>query len=847
MRIKKVKFLNINSLKGEWEIDFEKFDGLFLISGETGSGKSSILDAICASMYAQTPRQKNASMLMSKNTGECYSECEFEVNGKLYRSYFGIRRARNKPDGKLQDSKMTLFEFKDGEWEVIAEKVKEVKEKIIEITSFDFVKFTKSMMLAQGGFDRFLKAKDSEKASLLEDITGTKIYGEISKRVFENYSKEKNKLEILKAKIDTSGVLAPDEFEKLEKEINLFNKKYKNLKDEFKRKDKLIKDFQRFNELKNELISFQEEFKKVDEEILNTKNLYPNLDIQKKNLEKANNLRGEINSLKVNYKNLTKEAENKEAIIKKIKKELEGIYDINDIQNELQQTVKEFNLIKLKDISEFINKKFKLEKNIEQAQKIKEAKKEKEKLLKYLKNLNQNKKELNLQKENLQKEIDELKDIIESYKKIINFENERRKLKDGEPCPLCGSTTHPYAKGLPEFKDELKAELETTENKLKQIENEIHNIDINIGKIETELKRLDEILSLEDFDIEKLNKEIENIKAEIKKEKEKQQKRDVLQKRINELKELKHKFERFSYEKRSLEDIIKKRDEVLKEISEKEKTLNIILNNKPYEEFKKEITVIENRINNLTIQKEKINVKIDSIKKNLSEFNQKEFEAIDTEKIKEEINDLDEKLKNLEEEINERKFKLKLHNQKQKEYKKLLEEINKKEEELKYLELLNKLIGQKDGGKYRTFVQNLTLKYLITLANNHLKNLTDRYILTKTSLNDLSLEVIDLYQANTIRDISTLSGGESFLVSLSLALGLTDLISDKIKIETLFIDEGFGTLDENTLNVVIEALEKLQMSGKMIGIISHVKMLKERITNQIRLIKKADGYSEITV
>ena len=118
-------------------------------------------------------------------------------------------------------------------------------------------------------------------------------------------------------------------------------------------------------------------------------------------------------------------------------------------------------------------------------------------------------------------------------------------------------------------------------------------------------------------------------------------------------------------------------------------------------------------------------------------------------------------------------------------------------------------------------------------------------MLTKTSLNDLSLEVIDLYQANTIRDVSTLSGGESFLVSLSLALGLTDLISDKMRIETLFIDEGFGTLDENTLNIVIEALEKLQSSGKMIGIISHVKMLKERITNQIKLIKKPDGYSEI--
>ena len=160
---------------------------------------------------------------------------------------------------------------------------------------------------------------------------------------------------------------------------------------------------------------------------------------------------------------------------------------------------------------------------------------------------------------------------------------------------------------------------------------------------------------------------------------------------------------------------------------------------------------------------------------------------------------------------------------------------------------ISQLIGSADGKKFSKFAQGLTLARLTELANRHLYKLSDRYRILKSAERDLELQIIDSYQADVIRPMTTLSGGESFLVSLSLALGLSDLAGSKTQINSLFIDEGFGTLDAETLDVAISALENLQASGKMIGIISHVEALKERIGTQIEVSKQPGGYSKIKV
>ena len=161
-------------------------------------------------------------------------------------------------------------------------------------------------------------------------------------------------------------------------------------------------------------------------------------------------------------------------------------------------------------------------------------------------------------------------------------------------------------------------------------------------------------------------------------------------------------------------------------------------------------------------------------------------------------------------------------------------------------EMLNKLIGSADGAKFRTFAQGVTLDNLVYLANKEMANLHQRYQLQRNINQPLALQVIDLWQANAVRDVKTLSGGESFLVSLGLALALSNLVSHKTQIESLFLDEGFGTLDANTLEVALEALERLNATGKLIGVISHVEALKERINHQIHVTKGASaGFSQL--
>ena len=157
---------------------------------------------------------------------------------------------------------------------------------------------------------------------------------------------------------------------------------------------------------------------------------------------------------------------------------------------------------------------------------------------------------------------------------------------------------------------------------------------------------------------------------------------------------------------------------------------------------------------------------------------------------------------------------------------------------------LNGLIGSADGAKYRKFAQGLTLDHLVHLANRQLERLHGRYLLARKSVGELELEVIDTWQADVARDTRTLSGGESFLVSLALALALSDLVSHKTSIDSLFLDEGFGTLDGETLDIALDALDSLNASGKMIGIISHVEALKERIPVQLKVSKgHGMGYS----
>ncbi|GAB1430619.1 SMC family ATPase [Ignavibacteria bacterium] len=179
----------------------------------------------------------------------------------------------------------------------------------------------------------------------------------------------------------------------------------------------------------------------------------------------------------------------------------------------------------------------------------------------------------------------------------------------------------------------------------------------------------------------------------------------------------------------------------------------------------------------------------------------------------------------------------------------------KKREKVKQFKVYNKwaklndLIGSGDGKKYRNFAQALTFEYLVGLSNEQLKKMSDRYLLKRIgdSSNPFELYVIDKYQNSEERTAQNLSGGEKFIVSLSLALGLSGMASKNMRIDTMFIDEGFGTLDSDYLDVALNALSNLQSEGKIIGVISHLAELKERIATHVEVIPSGNGHSKIQI
>lgn len=159
---------------------------------------------------------------------------------------------------------------------------------------------------------------------------------------------------------------------------------------------------------------------------------------------------------------------------------------------------------------------------------------------------------------------------------------------------------------------------------------------------------------------------------------------------------------------------------------------------------------------------------------------------------------------------------------------------------------LDDLIGHSDGSTFRKIAQQYTLDVLLSYANVHLSEFSDRYLIARIP-ESLGLQVIDKNMGDEIRSVFSLSGGESFLMSLGLALGLASLSSNKMKIESLFIDEGFGSLDIDTLNIVMDALERLHHQGRKVGVISHVQEMTERIQTQVKVSKLGSGKSKVEI
>ncbi len=512
-------------------------------------------------------------------------------------------------------------------------------------------------------------------------------------------------------------------------------------------------------------------------------------------------------------------------------------------------------------------------------------------------------------------QITTLRKRKEDALKIANFEEHRAALNEGDACPLCGSTDHPYSDHKPdsefseiekqiekvninieaqrkeldsinkyltesntninliseeiiqhnqqltESEESLKLKKEKISNPLdiKKIEQTVKSLSTEIVTLEQSLEALEEIKVANELKVSftKLDKEVKK-HSQLKKERISKFDGETITDKTD---QIQNSFERNRTSIKVLTDAIGKETKDLQRAIDTSKkhesklkvklealgfnSIDEMSQNLLDENEALEIVDKENELKRLFTENE---TQLKSLKENVSKlsaadktpdrtFDELSQELSQKEIIREETNiQIGEKTNQLKND-EENKMKQKGH----------ISEIEHLTKDFEKWDLLSKMIGDSNGHKFANFSQGLTLQNLLVYANHRLINLSERYLLDKPK-DGGHLRVVDQFQGNTHRAVSTLSGGESFLISLALALSLSDMASKNVTLESLFIDEGFGTLDQETLDVAMNTLEKLQSeSNKMVGVISHVEALKERITVQIKLEKNAQGFSQLKI
>lgn len=492
-----------------------------------------------------------------------------------------------------------------------------------------------------------------------------------------------------------------------------------------------------------------------------------------------------------------------------------------------------------------------------------------------------------------------------------SLENHRHQLQDGQPCPLCGALDHPYAKDFPIQENDLQEEIRATEKELTEKQRKITGSETTLNHYRKQFEQLQQnaqkterilieqqshfeaefgtheenfdwsrhishvdrqIHSLDIYEQETrklkaisaglpLIKNLQTVLAEGLQLKAQLDEiytgEDIhsdclgLQKRWNSL----------QHQKTSLVKIAK---DLENEVGSKKEQLELLekgLLPKVQKEGCSQISealellIPEQKASELRKKKEALcnettrtEAAIKTLILELKKLQERDIEA-DPRSLHEELQKKQRNLQDLNQACEELRRKLKNHNDTLQKIEKIEEGLVQKKQKIRRWELLNHLIGDSTGKKFNDFAQDLSLSQLLQLANIRLKDLSDRYRIDKPAEGeDDSLIVIDEHMGGQRRSVKTLSGGETFILSLSMALALSDLASKNVEINSLFIDEGFGTLDPETLDQTLDTLEKLQAeASKTIGIISHVDSLKERIATQVQLTRNGQGYSSLKV
>ena len=907
MRPLKITMSAFGPYAGEITLDMQKLgkSGIYLITGDTGAGKTTIFDAISYALYGEASgNYRENTTLRSKYASAdtpTFVELEFEYNNEIYKINRNPEypRPNKRGEGFTKQSANAELVMPDGS---VITKIKEVNAKVEEIIGINKNQFSQIAMIAQGDFRKLLNCETNERSKIFRKIFKTEPYHNIEIKLSSLFNELKRNREKEKSGIEQYiNQLKCNENDTLSLELERAKSGDVLIEDVIKLAGEIInKDTLEYTKTQKNIESINEEIEKINSNI----KLYENQEATKKAYAKASakleELKTKRNDCEKAYKSAEAQRERLDDLTRKINlinSKMPKYDELKSLENSINKRAQSFenskNLLKLKQqeitlLEKEIDEKSKDLEEVKGAdllvQKLTVQKEEINKKAEALKELKTEIDRCKTEQKNLKNAQSFAKSALDEYGALENeynqiyiaFFNEQAgiiadELKDGEPCPVCGSTSHPNLARKSENAPS-QADVESAQSLVKKAQEKADKardtasalkskFDEIAANVKSAAKKLfgtdDNVFDNYNSNINALKKEYDCTLALLKTANEK----------LNLYKKLDKEIPKIQEKQKSLSDEIstlntqKASDEAF--ISENTKRVTSIKSELDFESADltkdklKEYTNLSSDIKN-AIEKSKnafddIKSKYDTQKGTKASLENalKEFKEIDLASLKEKSLKLNEHKKDVDKTAKSLYSRIESN-------KSRVDDISKKRDILKgyddkyvWLKALSETANGDISGKEKitleTFVQMTYFDSIIRKANIRLLTMSDgQYELVRRSDAEtlkknegLALDVIDHFNASS-RSVSTLSGGESFMASLCLALGLSDEIQSSnggIKLDTMFVDEGFGSLDGEALDRALSALTSLSQGNRLVGIISHVDALCDRIDNKIVITK----------
>lgn len=882
------------------------------------------------------------------------------LNGHRYRTRWSVARARDKENGRLQNPRLALYNLDKEEEEQGTRS--DLQARIIDLIGLTFEQFTRSVLLAQNDFSTFLKAEQGEKASLLEKLTGTELYSAISRQIFERNARAKEAFDLIQTRIQGIELLTDEEendlrtrlagtekelqrVEKAKAEQQALQEAVRSIEQQItirqrqqkEAADKLVHATELLTVARHEYEKGVEEqqqsearFKSLQQEILQARKLDIQLDtairdlshseqqlknvmLRKEEAEKkyqAAVLRRRQGAEEIARLTAWRERyKKKERIAEQLSALLLHLDAASATRSGMEAAVRSIETLRQEMAA--LNKQLSdlQQTSANKQQALKRAEADYRNLEEELKAVDAP--ALDKQIEKLRQEREQL--LIEQARLEAsgNIKDLRGRLQDGQPCPVCGSTHHPFANQVPVAPvSALTLQLQDLSNKketyvahtrhLTRLQQQLLQLHKELADSEAACKEMagkQQLAASRQEREEAIVKEQSTLltqslsaadllfgnsewqKAWLQNPETFRKTLTDFARQWHENTEKLHQLERQeSAQKAECESLasflpsLEKQAEESGQLHEKnraafsslqaerKKLLNGRSADSVEQEYIRRMEELKERLKKLSATQteqsgiaDQIRGIADQIAKDLTEasadllWRKAALDKWTADYLDSSGGEpLEVILSRYTQEKTELAFRLRTQTENKAKVSGLQEELNVRRTESERWAKLNELAGSADGAKFRRIAQGYTLDILLNYANVQLRELTRRYRLERVP-ETLALQVIDRDMCDEVRTVHSLSGGESFLVSLALALGLSSLSSNRMRVESLFIDEGFGSLDAETLRVAMDALESLRTQGRKIGVISHVQEMTERIPVRVQVSRVGNGKSVVRI